>query len=194
LNPINANLITTATAPHGYPQGGIPEIAFVGRSNVGKSSLINALANRKALARTSQTPGKTRTINFFGIDDTVIFVDLPGYGYAKAPKSEIKSWGKMAETYLARREQLAAIIFLQDIRREPSENDKLMYEWLTHYGHKIIIAATKTDKVTLREAAANLKKIKNTLRLEENTVLIPFSAVKKTGRDELWEAVISAIS
>jgi len=181
----NARLITTAVEKNGYPDTTAPEIAFVGRSNVGKSSLINALAGRKALARKSAAPGKTRVINFFGMDDAVIFVDLPGYGYAKASKKEIVSWGRMAEGYLKSRKQLKAIVFLLDIRRAPTGDDLKMYEWLTFYGYKIITVATKSDKLNQREAAASLKSIKDALGVSATA----FSSVKKTGKDELWEAI-----
>ena len=185
----DAKFLTTAVEPKGYPDGNLPEIAFVGRSNVGKSSLINALSSRKALAMASGVPGKTRTINFFIINDDIIFVDLPGYGYAKAPKSEMKSWGKMAENYLLNRRCLKAVIFLLDIRRVPSQDDRQMYDWLKYYGHRIIIAATKTDKLNQRETAASLKNMSAALGLAVDDKPIAFSSVKKTGREELWESV-----
>ena len=143
----NVSLDAVAVKPAQYPTDGKLEVAFAGKSNVGKSSLINSMVYRKAIARTSQNPGKTRTINFYNVEDALYFVDLPGYGYAKAPKTEIAKWGKMIENYLLKREELRAIILLIDIRHEPGENDKMMYDWLRHYGYKIIIVATKSDKL-----------------------------------------------
>lgn len=183
----NVSLYKTAVNRSGYPEDIKPEIAFIGRSNVGKSSLINALIYRKSLARTSQSPGKTRTLNFYNVEDILYFVDLPGYGYAKASKSEVKTWGAMIEDYLKNREQLAAVLLLVDSRHQPNGDDILMYEWLRAYEHKIIIAATKTDKLKPNELVKNLRTIINTLKLGEKDVLIPFSAEKKTGRDEMWE-------
>ncbi len=169
-----------------YPMDGKPEIAFAGKSNVGKSTLINAILGRRALARTSSQPGKTRTINFYDVNDMMYVVDLPGYGYAKAPKSEIAKWGEMIETYLERREELRAIILLIDIRHEPGKNDIMMYDWLKHYGYDIIIAATKSDKINRSQIQKQLSIIKKTLKLQPGDVLIPFSGEKKTGVDELW--------
>lgn len=172
-----------------YPMDGKPEIAFAGKSNVGKSTLINAILGRRALARTSSQPGKTRTINFYDVNDMMYVVDLPGYGYAKAPKSEIAKWGEMIETYLERREELRAIILLIDIRHEPGKNDIMMYDWLKHYGYDIIIAATKSDKINRSQIQKQLSLIKKTLKLQPGDVLIPFSGEKKTGVDELWAEI-----
>lgn len=172
-----------------YPMDGKPEIAFAGKSNVGKSTLINAILGRRALARTSSQPGKTRTINFYDVNDMMYVVDLPGYGYAKAPKSEIAKWGEMIETYLERREELKAIILLIDIRHEPGKNDVMMYEWLKHFGFDIIIAATKSDKINRSQIQKQLSLIKKTLKLQAGDVLIPFSGEKKTGVDELWAEI-----
>lgn len=172
-----------------YPMDGKPEIAFAGKSNVGKSTLINAILGRRALARTSSQPGKTRTINFYDVNDMMYVVDLPGYGYAKAPKSEIAKWGEMIETYLERREELRAIILLIDIRHEPGKNDIMMYDWLKHYGYDIIIAATKSDKINRSQIQKQLSIIKKTLKLQPGDVLIPFSGEKKTGVDELWAEI-----
>ena len=169
-----------------YPTDIRPEIAFVGRSNVGKSSLINAILGRKALARTSSQPGKTQTINFYDVNGIMYVVDLPGYGYAKAPKSEVAKWGKMIEEYLMKREQLQAIIMLIDIRHEPGKNDIVMYEWLKHYGYDIVIAATKSDKLNRSQVPKHLSVIRKTLNLGADDVLIPFSSEKKTGVEELW--------
>ena len=143
----NVSLAAVGVKMSQYPDDGKPEIAFAGKSNVGKSTLINAMIGRKALARTSSQPGKTRTINFYNVEDILYFVDLPGYGYAKAPRTEIEKWGKMIEEYLNKRETLRGIVMLVDIRHEPGENDRLMYDWLKHYGYDIIIAATKKDKI-----------------------------------------------
>ena len=171
------------------PEQSLPEIAFAGKSNVGKSSLINTMINRKSLARTSQSPGKTRTINFYNIENALYFVDLPGYGYARAPKSEIAKWGGMIEDYLLGRESLKAIIMLVDIRHEPGENDKMMYNWLRHYGHRIVVAATKSDKIKRSQLQKHKKMITLSLGLEEGDILIPFSSENKSGRDELWSVI-----
>ena len=169
-----------------YPQDGLPEIAFAGKSNVGKSTLINAILGRKALARTSSQPGKTRTINFYGVNDMMYVVDLPSYGYAKVPKSEVAKWGMMMEEYLQKRKELRAIILLIDIRHEPGKNDTMMYEWLKHFGFDIIIAATKSDKINRSQIQKHLSVIRKTLKLQSGDVLIPFSGEKKTGVEELW--------
>ncbi len=172
-----------------YPTDGKPEIAFAGKSNVGKSTLINAMLGRRALARTSSQPGKTRTINFYAVNDMMYVVDLPGYGYAKAPKTEIAKWGVMIEEYLEKREALRAIILLIDIRHEPGKNDIMMYDWLKHYGYDIIIAATKSDKLNRSQIPKQLSIIRKTLNLAPQDILIPFSGEKKTGVTELWEAM-----
>jgi len=185
----NVELEAVAVAPAGYPGSGLPEVAFVGRSNVGKSSLINTMINRKALARTSQTPGKTRTINFYNVEDECYFVDLPGYGYAKAPKSETQKWGQMIEQYLLNRQTLRAIILLIDIRHNPTENDKQMYNWLKHYGYDIIIAATKQDKLKRSQVGAAKAAIAKGLGLADDDVLIAFSSETKDGRDALWDVI-----
>lgn len=172
-----------------YPEDGRPEIAFVGKSNVGKSTLINAMMGRKSLARTSSQPGKTRTINFYGVNDAMYIVDLPGYGYAKAPKTEIAKWGSMIEEYLEKRKQLLAIIMLIDIRHEPGKNDLVMYEWLKHYGYRIVIAATKMDKLNRSQVPKQTAMLKKALQLGKEDVLIPFSGVTKSGVQELWEVM-----
>ena len=174
-----------------YPMDGKPEIAFAGKSNVGKSTLINAILGRKALARTSSQPGKTRTINFYGVNDMMYVVDLPGYGYAKVPKSEVAKWGQMMEEYLTRREELRAIILLIDIRHEPSENDKLMYDWIVSNGYKPVIIATKLDKLKRSQIQKHVKMVREGLGLAKEDILIPFSAETKQGRDEIWALIES---
>ena len=181
----NSSLAAVGTNFSQYPQDGRPEIAFAGKSNVGKSTLINAMLGRRALARTSSQPGKTRTINFYDVNGVMYAVDLPGYGYAKAPKTEIARWSKMIEEYLQKREELKAILLI-DIRHEPGKNDVMMYEWLKHYGYDIIIAATKSDKLNRSQIPKQLSVIRKTLGLGAEDVLIPFSGEKKTGVDELW--------
>ena len=189
MNVNNASLAAVAVKKSQYPEQSLPEIAFAGKSNVGKSSLINTMINRKSLARTGQSPGKTRTINFYNIENALYFVDLPGYGYARAPKSEIAKWGGMIEDYLLGRESLKAIIMLVDIRHEPGENDKMMYNWLRHYGHRIVVAATKSDKIKRSQLQKHKKMITLSLGLEEGDILIPFSSENKSGRDELWSVM-----
>lgn len=165
------------------------EIAFAGKSNVGKSSLINALVNRKALARTSATPGKTQTINFYNINDIMYLVDLPGYGYAKVSEKEKEQWGKLIERYLNTSEQLKAVFLLIDIRHDPSANDKMMYEWIVAQGYNPIIIATKLDKLKRSQVQKNVKAIKQGLGLLPGTTVIPFSSQTKQGRDEIWELI-----
>jgi len=167
------------------------EIAFAGKSNVGKSSLINALVNRKALARTSATPGKTQTINFYNINEEMYLVDLPGYGYAKVSEQEKEKWGKLIERYLHTSEQLKAVFLLIDIRHDPSANDRMMYEWIVEMGYKPIIIATKLDKLKRSQIQKNVKAIKEGLGVLPGTIIIPFSSETKQGRDEIWELVES---
>jgi len=167
------------------------EIAFAGKSNVGKSSLINALMNRKALARTSATPGKTQTINFYNINDVMYLVDLPGYGYAKVSEQEKVQWGKLIERYLNTSKQLKAVFLLIDIRHDPSANDKMMYDWIVAQGYQPIIIATKLDKLKRSQVQKNLKAIKQGLQLLPGSVMIPFSAESKQGREEIWELIDS---
>ena len=189
----NASLAAVGTKFSQYPEEDRPEIAFAGKSNVGKSTLINAILGRKALARTSSQPGKTRTINFYNADDKFYIVDLPGYGYAKAPKTEIEKWGEMIEGYLKKRKTLKAIILLIDIRHEPGKNDIMMYEWLKHYGFEIIIVATKSDKINLSQIQKNLSIIRKGLGMEKDEILLPFSGEKKTGVSELWDVLLRFI-
>lgn len=182
----NVSLEAVAVAKSGFPATGMPEIAFVGRSNVGKSSLINTMVNRKALARTSQSPGKTRTINFYNVESKLYFVDLPGYGYSKAGKAESAKWGKMIEGYLLGRKELRAIALLLDIRHAPSENDIMMFNFMRHYGYDMLIAATKADKVTKNRLPGHVSEIRKTLLLPPEAGIVPFSSETKQGRDELW--------
>ena len=189
MNVNNVELAAVAVKAAQYPEETMPEVAFAGKSNVGKSSLINTMINRKALARTSQNPGKTRTINFYNVENKLYFVDLPGYGYAKAPKSEIAKWGKMIEDYLIKRESLKAIIMLVDIRHEPGENDRMMYDWLKHYGHRIIVVATKSDKLNRSQIPKHKKMLSAAFGLEKEDILIPFSSEKKSGKEELWTVI-----
>ena len=163
------------------------EVAFAGKSNVGKSSLINALMNRKALARTSATPGKTQTINFYNVNDIMYLVDLPGYGYAKVSEQEKIKWGQLIERYLNTSKQLKAVFLLIDIRHDPSANDKMMYEWIVSQGYHPIIIATKLDKLKRSQVAKHVKMIKEGLKLLPGTTVIPFSAETKQGREEIWE-------
>lgn len=165
------------------------EIAFAGKSNVGKSSLINALVNRKSYARTSATPGKTQTINFYNINDQMYLVDLPGYGYAKVSEKEKIQWGKLIERYLNTSKQLKAVFLLIDIRHEPSANDKMMYEWVVSQGYHPIIIATKLDKLKRSQVQKHLKMVKEGLNLIPGTRIIPFSSETKQGREEVWELV-----
>lgn len=171
------------------PENDKPEIAFAGKSNVGKSSLINALMNRKSFARTSATPGKTQTINFYNINEEMYLVDLPGYGYAKVSESEKVKWGKMIERYLHNSKQLKAVFLLIDIRHEPSANDKMMYNWVVEMGYNPIIIATKLDKIKRSQVDKHLKMIRQGLNLIPGTTVIPFSATTKQGKDEIWELV-----
>ena len=171
------------------PDTGRPEVAFAGKSNVGKSSLINSLVNRKALARTSAQPGKTQTINFYNINESIYLVDLPGYGYAKVPQSEKEKRGKMIERYLHTSKVLKAVFLLVDIRHDPSANDKMMYDWVVHNGYNPIIIATKMDKLKRSQIQKNLKAIKTGLNLRPGSIMIPFSAETKQGRDEIWALI-----
>lgn len=168
------------------PETKRPEIAFAGKSNVGKSSLINALMNRKALARTSSQPGKTQTINFYNINEAMYLVDLPGYGYAKVSTSEKAKWGKMIEKYLHTSKDLKAVFLLVDIRHEPSANDKQMYDWILHNGYEPIIIATKLDKLKRSQVQKSIKAVREGLKLPKEGILIPFSAETKQGREEIW--------
>ncbi len=175
------------------PDTQLPEIAFAGKSNVGKSSLINGLMNRKSYARTSAQPGKTQTINFYNINQELYFVDLPGYGYAKVNQAVKEKWGKMIERYLVQSKQLKAVFLLIDIRHEPSANDKNMYDWILHNGYQPIIIATKLDKINRSQVQKHVKMIKTGLNMEKGTTIIPFSATSKQGRDEIYAFIDSLL-
>ncbi len=185
----NINLETVCGITSKLPENDKPEIAFAGKSNVGKSSLINALMNRKSYARISATPGKTQTINFYNINDEMYLVDLPGYGYAKVSQQEKEKWGKMIERYLHSSKQLRAVFLLIDIRHEPSANDKMMYDWVVSQGYNPIIIATKQDKLKRSQIDKHVKMLRQGLKLVPGTRIIPFSSVTKQGRDEIWELV-----
>jgi GTP-binding protein len=182
------NLETVCGITSTLPDNIHPEVAFAGKSNVGKSSLINSLLNRKSYARISQTPGKTQTINFYNVNDAVYLVDLPGYGYAKVSPKEKEKWGKLIERYLHGSQQLRAVFLLIDIRHDPSANDKLMYDWIKSNGYEPIIIATKSDKIKRSQLQKQLKAIKVGLNTGSNPV-IPFSSETKVGREEIWQMI-----
>ncbi len=185
----NVNLETVCGITSKLPENNMPEIAFAGKSNVGKSSLINALMNRKSYARISATPGKTQTINFYNINEELYLVDLPGYGYAKVSEKEKQQWGRLIERYLHQSAQLRAVFLLIDIRHDPSANDRMMYHWILDQGFAPIIIATKLDKLKHSQVAKHIKMLKEGLELRPGTTVIPFSSVTKQGRDEIWELV-----
>lgn len=189
MNLHNASLKISAVSPKQYPKEGYLEFAFAGRSNVGKSSMINKLLNRKSLARVSGAPGKTATINFYNIDDTIFLVDLPGYGYAERSKSEIKTWGKMMEDYLASREPLVQTILLVDSRHKPTKDDIMMCDWIRHYHDRVIVIATKMDKLKKKEIEPNLERIWTTLELGEDDILVPFSTKDDEGKYTVWDMI-----
>lgn len=188
-----AEFTTSAVKPGQYPVDGRVEIAFVGRSNVGKSSLINTVTNRRKLVKVSQTPGKTRLINFFIINNQFYFVDLPGYGYAKVSKSEQAKWGGMMEQYLINRPQLKKVALLVDSRHKPTGDDIMMYEWIKHYGYSVIVVATKKDKLNKSELQRSAKVIKETLKLSPEDNLVFFSSLKKEGKEELLNEMFKDI-
>ena len=187
----NINLETVCGITSVLPDNDKPEIAFAGKSNVGKSSLINALMNRKSYARISATPGKTQTINFYNINEEMYLVDLPGYGYAKVSEKEKVQWGKLIERYLNGSARLKAIFLLIDIRHEPSANDKMMYSWIVGQGFQPIIIATKLDKIKRSQIQKHVKMVREGLDLVPGTKIIPFSSTTKQGRDEIWELIES---
>ena len=187
----SSEIVVSAIRKEQYPAEGLPEIALVGRSNVGKSSATNALLNRRNFARTSQTPGKTRTINFYKINNEVYFVDLPGYGYAKVSKSEKDKWGVIMERYLQDRQELCAIFLLVDIRHEPTNDDVMMYEWIKHFGYNCVVIATKADKISRGQYQKHISIIRKKLQLEKDEKVIPLSSSKKTGVEDVWNEIIA---
>jgi GTP-binding protein len=188
----SATLETVCGITSVLPLNEKPEIAFAGKSNVGKSSLINALMNRKSLARTSAQPGKTQTINFYNINDQLYYVDLPGYGYAKVSEAVKEKWGKMIERYLKTSTQLKMVFLLLDIRHEPSANDKSMYDWIVYQGFQPVIIATKLDKINRSQKDKQIKIIKEGLQVTPGTLVLPFSALTKQGREEIWNYIETA--
>jgi GTP-binding protein len=190
---LSAEFVLSAKEPAHYPPAVLPEIAFAGRSNVGKSSLINTLLNRKKLARTSNTPGRTQEINFFRVNDRFAFVDLPGYGYAKVPESIRKQWGPMVETFLRVRETLRLVVLILDIRRDPSEEDLQLIHWLPFYQIPFLIVLTKTDKVSNNEFADRRRRIVEKLNLPAETPLVAFSAKTGAGKESLWREIRKAV-
>jgi len=183
----NASLETVCGITSKIPENALPEVAFAGKSNVGKSSLINALVNRKALARTSSQPGKTQTINFYNVNQEIYFVDLPGYGYAKVSVEIKEKWGKMVENYLRRTKQLRQVFLLIDIRHEPSENDRIMYDWIRKNGYQPVIIATKSDKINRSQIQKHVKMVRAGLGAGADTRILPFSAETKQGREEIYQ-------
>lgn len=185
----NVNLETVCGITSKLPENTLPEIAFAGKSNVGKSSLINALMNRKSYARISATPGKTQTINFYNINQEFYLVDLPGYGYAKVSEQEKQKWGQMVERYLHGSKQLRAVFLLIDIRHDPSANDRIMYDWIISNGFHPIIIATKADKINRSQLQKQIKAVRQGLGVDRDTIVIPFSAQTKQGRDEIYDLI-----
>lgn len=186
----DCRFIISAVNPRGYPKDDLPEIAFAGRSNVGKSSLINSLLNRKKLVKVSSNPGKTRTINFFMVNNCIVFVDLPGYGYAAVSKAEKLKWANMIETYLYGRINLKSVILLVDIRHKPTEDDEIMYSYIKSYNKRVIVVATKLDKISKNKILNNTNVIIDTLKLDDSDLLIPYSSVNHTGKDLLWNEIM----
>jgi GTP-binding protein len=189
----NADIVISAVSPAQYPETDLPEIALAGRSNVGKSSFINTLLDRKNLARTSSKPGKTQTLNFYLIEDALHFVDVPGYGYAKVSKTERAKWGKMIETYLTTREQLRAVVSLVDLRHPPTTEDKQMYEFLKYYEIPVILVATKADKIPRGKWNKHESIIKKELDFDPSDTFILFSSETKKGKEEAWTAIEKAV-
>lgn len=185
----SVNLETVCGVTSKLPENTKPEFAFAGKSNVGKSSLINGLMQRKSYARTSAQPGKTQTINYYNINEELYFVDLPGYGYAKVSESVKEKWGKMIENYLHTSEQLRVIFLLIDIRHEPSKNDIMMYDWMLHFGYQPVVIATKVDKIKRSQLQKQLKMIRTTLGMSKEGIILPFSALSKQGREEIVDLI-----
>ncbi|AQQ52870.1 ribosome biogenesis GTP-binding protein YihA/YsxC [Planococcus lenghuensis] len=186
----NVELVISAVRPEQYPEGGLPEFALAGRSNVGKSSFINRMIGRKAMARISSKPGKTQTLNFYKIEEQLFYVDVPGYGYAKVSKSEREAWGKMIERYITGRDVLQAVIQIIDLRHPPTEDDVMMYDFLKHYNIPCIIIGTKADKIPKGKWAKHKKIIREGLELEEGDPLIVFSSETGLGKDEVWGEIL----
>ena len=191
IKKVNLDIVIGVTSA--LPQTEYPEVAFAGKSNVGKSSLINALMNRKSYARTSAQPGKTQTINFYNINDCMFLVDLPGYGYANVSTTVKAKWGKMIENYLKKSNQLKQVFLLIDIRHNPAENDRMMYEWIVSNGYRPVIVATKLDKIKRSQVGKQVKAVRTGLGLKEDDILIPFSAQTKQGLSELWKLIDSYV-
>ncbi|WP_374017890.1 ribosome biogenesis GTP-binding protein YihA/YsxC [Paenibacillus thiaminolyticus] len=187
----NAEFIISAVGPAQYPDDGFPEIGLAGRSNVGKSSLINKMIMRKNLARTSSQPGKTQQLNYYRINDSMYFVDVPGYGYAKVSKTQRAAWGKMIEAYFRERDTLRLVLLIVDLRHPPTEDDCMMHQWLTHYEVPVTVVATKADKVPKSRWPKHLKQVRTTLGLDADTPLVLFSAETGQGREELWDIILS---
>lgn len=190
----SASLDTVCGVTSKLPENTRPEVAFAGKSNVGKSSLINSLMNRKSLARTSSQPGKTQTINYYNLNGEIFLVDLPGYGYTKIAKAVKEKWGKLVERYLYSSRALQTVFLLVDIRHAPSENDKMMYQWIVSNGYDPIIIATKSDKLKRSQIPKHIKEIRAGLKLPQETRLIPFSALSKQGKEEIWEIMEKIIA
>ncbi len=187
------SLETVAGSASQFPDTRLREVAFLGKSNVGKSSLINAMTGRKSLARTSSSPGRTRTINFYNVDDRLCFVDLPGYGYAKVPEKEKMRWGALAETYLKKRRQLACVLLLIDIRHEPGKDDRMMYEWLRYYGVNPLLPATKSDKIKRSQLQKQVALIAAALGVTEKDRILPVSSAVPGGTQRVWESIEAAV-
>ena len=191
IKKVNLDIVIGVTSA--IPDTQYPEVAFAGKSNVGKSSLINALMNRKSYARTSSQPGKTQTINFYNINDSMYLVDLPGYGYANVSPAVKAKWGKMIEKYLRKSSHLKQVFLLVDIRHDPSENDKMMYDWIVYQGYEPIIIATKMDKLKRSQISKHVKLVREGLGLKKESIVIPFSATSKQGREEIWNLMDSIL-
>lgn len=186
----DVRFIKSAVTPEQFPRHSLPEIAFIGRSNVGKSSLLNSLANKKNLARISNTPGRTQLINFFNIDDKLCFVDLPGYGFAKVPEHVKKQWQPMIEAYLLKSERLKSVVLIVDSRHKPSRHDLMMRDWLQAYEIPVLVVATKIDKIPKTKQKKHLKVIRDTLKLQPSESLLPFSALNGEGFKAVWQAIL----
>lgn len=187
----NVEMVMSAVKPEQYPEEGYPEFALAGRSNVGKSSFINKMIGRKSLARTSSKPGKTQTLNFYKIEEQLFFVDVPGYGYAKVSKTEREAWGKMIERYITGREQLRAVVLIVDLRHPPTEDDRMMYDFLVHYNIPVIVIATKADKIPRGKWEKHKKIVRQTLEMESEHPLVLFSSEKGMGVEQAWKEIES---